>query len=459
MNRHAVVAAKRAEERLALQNELEAMGFDVSAAHDVKSLTALLKGKEENPPLVLFLHDGKEMDAVGFLAGWDAAHVPPLIVMAPDGTIEEAIEAMRAGALDFITQPFNPEVLGFAIKRSFSAGIGRTRPIGGLHKEGHRAIVTRSPVMKKVLERARRVARSKATVLIHGESGTGKELMARYIHDHSDRSDGPFVAINCAALPETLLESELFGHEKGAFSGALARKPGRFELANHGTILLDEITEMVISLQAKLLRVLQEEEIDRLGGTKTIPVDVRVIATTNRDCLAAVRSGKFREDLYYRLNVIPLHLPPLRERPEDIPLLAEHFRDEFCSQYGRDLRFAPGVLEAMSRMEWPGNVRELRNAVERGVLLAEGNTIGHDDIFDTGTEFAGTSTTRDADRPGKEAAVDTQVMKLSDMEREMVKRALEKTKGNRTHAAKLLGISVRTLRNKLAEYREMGLVL
>ncbi len=236
----------------------------------------------------------------------------------------------------------------------------------------------------------------------------------------------------------------------------MARQPGCFELANPGTILLDEITEMALPLQAKLLRVLQEEEIDRLGGTKTISVDVRVIATTNRDCLAAVRSGNFREDLYYRLNVIPLHLPPLRERPEDITLLAEHFREEFCRQYGRELKFAPDVLDLMSRMEWPGNIRELRNSVERGVLLAEGETIKAEDVFEIGTELArenGQTKETPAHISGKE------VMRLSDMEREMVKRALEKTKGNRTHAAKLLGISVRTLRNKLAEYREMGLVL
>ena len=309
--------------------------------------------------------------------------------------------------------------------------------------------------MEQLLERARRVARSKATVLIQGESGTGKELLARFIHDHSDRAKGPFIALNCAALPETLLESELFGHEKGAFSGAVARKLGRFERANGGTILLDEVTEMALPLQAKLLRVLQEEEIDRLGGTRTIPIDVRVIATTNRDCLAAVRAGKFREDLYYRLNVIPLKLPPLRQRREDIPLLAEHFREEFCSQYGRRLRFAPGVLQAMAEMEWRGNIRELRNVVERGVLLAGGETIQPEDLFEDGTKIA-------QSQEKQESRVDplvTEVMRLSDMEREMVKRALAKTKGNRTHAAKLLGISVRTLRNKLAEYRQMGLIL
>ena len=309
--------------------------------------------------------------------------------------------------------------------------------------------------MERLLERAKRVAKSRASVLIQGESGTGKELLARFIHHHSDRSRGPFVALNCAALPETLLESELFGHEKGAFSGAMARKLGRFELANRGTILLDEITEMALPLQAKLLRVLQEGEIDRLGGTRTIPIDVRVIATTNRDCLAAVRAGKFREDLYYRLNVIPLKLPPLRERREDIPLLAQHFREEFCAQYGRELQFAPGVLETMAGMEWPGNIRELRNVVERGVLLADGPTIEPQDLFDDGTEIAQPS-------PAPPAPADPlqgEVMRLSDMEREMVKRALAKTKGNRTHAAKLLGISVRTLRNKLAEYRQMGLIL
>jgi transcriptional regulator with GAF, ATPase, and Fis domain len=336
--------------------------------------------------------------------------------------------------------------------------------------------------MLRVLALAKQVARSKATVLISGESGTGKEMFARYLHAHSERATRPFVAVNCAALPEHLLESELFGHEKGAFTGAIARKLGKFELANGGTILLDEISEMDLALQAKLLRVLQENEIDRVGGTETLKVDVRVLATTNRNLESWVEEGKFRQDLFFRLNVIPLRLPSLRERGDDVIDLARIFIAMYVREYALEpVELSAEALAWFKGYSWPGNVRELQNLMERAVLLSGGKPITPSNFLLESEEWPvflddgeGPVTTAESvpaaesgsgictegavpPRPREDsAAISSGVIPLHEMERIMIKKGLEQTGGNRTQAAELLGISVRTLRNKLNEYREAG---
>jgi two-component system response regulator FlrC len=468
------------KERLEIQGHLSAMGIDVTVAPDMDIGLQILAKNHFH--LVVVIHDPGSLDALDFLqAKEETGDSTGVVVLARKAAMEDAAEAMNMGALDFRLPPWSGEVLGFVVKRAMEAGAKKPdAPAGGNDPSGVRAlkekkqasrdkpgpgktasdgqkhrILTRSPVMERLLKQAESVAKSRATCLIQGESGTGKELLARFIHAKSDRASGPFVALNCAALPETLLESELFGHEKGAFSGAVMRKAGKFELADGGTLLLDEVTEMAFPLQAKLLRVLQEGEVDRLGGTTPVPVDVRIVATTNRDVLSAVRAGKFREDLYFRLNVIPLKLPPLRERREDIGFLARHFMEHFVREYGKNgLDFANGVLEELEKRKWSGNVRELKNIIERGVLLATGDSITLQDLLGEYGEME-----EQLSAQGGNFGQGSETFNLGDMEKEMVRRALSKTKGNRTHAARLLGISVRTLRNKLAEYRKMGLVL
>ncbi len=456
------------KERMDLQASLEDMGFEITMAPDIEIALGLVE-KNDFLFCVVF-HNQEAFDAVEFLKMLhDQGVRPKVIVLAREATVEDAELVMELGAMDFRLPPWSGDILGFVIKRALATHASKTKRSGKAEppeqdkKEGAKKrrdfdkykILTKSPAMEKVLAQTRSVAKSKATVLIQGESGTGKELLARFIHAESDRAGGPFVALNCAALPETLLESELFGHEKGAFSGAVMKKLGKFELADTGTILLDEVTEMAMPLQAKLLRVLQEGEVDRLGGYKPVPVDVRVVATTNRDVLAAVRAGKFREDLYFRLNVIPLKVPSLRQRREDIAFLAEHFREQFSREYQKNgLKFAKGVLDALEQRKWNGNVRELKNIVERGVLLAQSGEITLQDLL--GEELIEGEISASASGQ-KSLGEDT--FNLGEIEKEMIKRALSKTKGNRTHAAKLLGISVRTLRNKLSEYRNIGLVL
>jgi two-component system response regulator FlrC len=299
--------------------------------------------------------------------------------------------------------------------------------------------------MLDLLELCRKVAASKATVLIQGESGTGKELFARYLHEKSPRNKEAFVAVNCASLPDGLLESELFGHEKGAFTGAIQKKLGKFELAQRGTLLLDEISEMNTQLQAKLLRVLQENELDRIGGRHPVPLDIRVIATTNRNLEQRVEKGDFRADLYYRLNVIPLRIPPLRERPEDIELLVAFFVQKLAKLYNREVvRVADQALNWIKHMEWRGNVRELENLLERTVLISSGPTIEMKDFC-----------LEDSEPPATEVRIDSSsTFSLREVEKDMIFKALDKTEGNRTQAANILGISVRTLRNKLQEYRQ-----
>ncbi|HZH47191.1 MAG TPA: sigma-54 dependent transcriptional regulator, partial [Roseococcus sp.] len=317
--------------------------------------------------------------------------------------------------------------------------------------------------MRAVLARAAQIARAEASVLITGESGTGKEVLARHIHGASKRARGPFVALNVAALPESLLESELFGHEKGAFSGAVAMRRGKFEQAEGGTILLDEIGEMDARLQAKLLRAIQEREVDRLGGTAPVKIDVRILAATHRDLPAEVRAGRFREDLYFRLNVVQLHLPPLRDRPGDILPLAQHFAQRYAAANGLPAR--PLSARAAARLlahTWPGNVRELENALHRAVLLAEGREVGEDAIELTpshapaGPEAAPSA---GAAPPPRDPIASLVGRRMEEVEQELILETLGRCLGNRTRAAEILGISIRTLRNKLAEYRDRGLAV
>ncbi len=376
------------------------------------------------------------------------SHSTPVILMTGFGSVQNAVDAMRKGAFDYLLKPFSLKTLhqGIenALRQSFSGQMSQAK---SFCPPSHVPIITQDRKMKEVLALCGKIAPSKATVLIQGESGTGKELLARYIHEQSQRNQGPFVAVNCASLPETLLESELFGHEKGAFTGAMARKIGKFELSHRGTILLDEISEMNTFLQAKILRVLQENEVDRIGGNRPIPIDLRVIATTNRDLEAWVKKGELREDLYYRLKVIEVILPPLRDRPGDIELLTYHYLRKFADEYGRPGRFvSEPALAWMKAQQWRGNVRELKNIIERTVLISSRNTLEVQDFW----EHTGGRGEKDMRAEGTESAS----FCLRHMEQRMISKALEKTQGNRTHAAKMLGISIRTLRNKLNEYKK-----
>jgi transcriptional regulator with PAS, ATPase and Fis domain len=326
-------------------------------------------------------------------------------------------------------------------------------------------IITADRRMNEVIQLAKTVAQSKATVLIQGESGTGKELVASLVHEHSSRASKAFVAINCAAIPENLLESELFGYERGAFTGAVTGKAGRFEFANGGTILLDEISEMDIRLQAKLLRVIQEGEVDRIGGRKPIPVDVRIVATTNRNLADCVREGSFREDLFYRLNVVNLTLPPLRERLGDIRTLSVHFMGLVAKKNAKSLTgFDDMAMKVLESHVWPGNIRELENVIERAVITAKGRTIaGSEIVIDRREVGRAAAITANAAGVAGVAGVDgsdrswTPGRTLNDIEKNVILEALTWHAGNRTHTAKALGISIRTLRNKLAEYRRDGL--
>jgi two-component system response regulator FlrC len=425
-------------------------GFAVETAATAEDALARL-GDGRAPAVDLLVTDlklpgmsGLDLVREARQAGADAA----VVVMTAHGTIEDAVAAMKLGAFDFLTKPFSPgDLLHLATRALGERREGAEVRGGGRARGGEsvaprrRAILSRDPGMQRVLEIAESVASSRAPVLVQGEGGTGKELLARYLHEQGSRRGKPFVAVNCAALPRDLLESELFGHERGAFTGAITRKIGKFELANGGTMLLDEISEMELGLQAKLLRVLQEYEIDRVGGAAPVPVDVRVVATTNRMLRELVDRGRFREDLYYRLTVVPLALPPLRERRDDVELLAAHFVERFGA--GRGLTLSAPARELLRGRPWPGNVRELENAIERASLLARGTVLEPADFEEAGpaalpigTNLAG--------------------LTVREMERRLIVDTLKRTRNNRTQAARLLGISIRTLRNKLAEYRQRG---
>lgn len=372
------------------------------------------------------------------------------IIMTGFGTIESAVEAMKSGASNYLLKPFSQSQMDVALAQILQQKKLREQndylrecldeESAGDHLQG-------SPGMEKVYELVKRAAPTQASVLIQGESGTGKEMIARLLHQHSPRAREPYIKVNCAAIAGNLLESEFFGHEKGAFTGAVSRRAGRFELANGGTLLLDEVTEISPGLQSKLLRVLQEQEFERVGGSRTIKVNVRILATTNRDLSRAVDSGEFRRDLYFRLNVVPLKIPPLRERQEDVEPLLQGFLRRYAARYGKPAPVvSPLALQQLVRYPWPGNIRELQNVVERAVILADaGRELQFSDFIP-------------APPPSSDAVLDPSegFPTIAAMERRLIDLALRKTHGNRRQAAKLLDIHVRTLRNKLKEPLEEG---
>ncbi len=441
--------------RVGLTETLERGGFAVTA---VDSGTAALATLERGG-YALVLSDMR-MPGMGGAELLAAVHARspelPMVMMTAYGTVEDAVAAMKAGARDFLTKPFSPQDL-LHLVRGILRDAAAVSPATDERGSTLRRLIARSAAMRRVLATAEGVAASRAPVLIQGESGTGKELLARHIHASGPRRQQAFVAINCAALPRELLESELFGHERGAFTGAIARKLGKFELASGGTILLDEISELELPLQAKLLRVLQEHEIDRVGGTRPVAIDARVIATANRPLGALVASGAFRRDLYYRLHVIPLTVPPLRERAEDITALIDHFCERFRGP--RTLTIDPDARAYLLRHAWPGNVRELEHVLERASLLAAGTAITladvalEDDLTPERDAIAAAGL-----EPVSHDAVNIPALTVHEMERRLILETLRRTRNNRSHAAKMLGISVRTLRNKLAEYRAAGSV-
>lgn len=408
--------------RLALKESLSQAGYTISLAEDgVAAVEAVRRS-----PCDLIITDVRmpRKNGLELLESIRAGEsLIPVILITGYGTVHDAVRAIKGGAFDYIQKPFDTETLYGIVKRALGQNNGN--------------IIHISKAVQDVLLNAERVAKSDATVLILGESGVGKELVAKYVHQHSERKSGPFVPVNCAALPENLLESELFGYEKGAFTGASIRKPGKFEIADRGTILLDEVTEMDMRLQAKLLRVLQEKEIEVIGSRLPKAVDVRVVATTNRDLRKYVEEGKFREDLYYRLNVFPIVVPPLRDRKEDIPVLVNHFLRKFAK--GMDVLVSEEAMDFLKSRNWRGNVRELENVIARACILSDYSVIEPTHVRD------------------EEEKKEIKPRSVREMEMKLILETLTSLEGNRTRAASILGITVRTLRNKINEYRALGI--
>lgn len=433
-----LVVDDEAAMRAALEASFRRNGWNVATATGAGEALA----KFRTTPCPLVVTDVRMPDGDGLQVMQGVREIAPetaVIFLTAYGTVTEAVQAIKEGACDYLMKPVSFDRLRETAERvlSMARRSEAAAPSAGISAK----LIGRSPVFARFLEKARQVARTGADVLIEAESGTGKELVARLIHLESARRDGPFVAVNCSAFPEHLLESELFGHVRGAFTGANSTKPGKFELANGGTILLDEVGEMPLALQPKILRVLQEREVDPLGGTRTVPLDVRVIATTNRPLRAGMAAGEFRADLYYRLNVVPLSVPPLRERREDILELAGNFLRKYAPDSGPSYRISPEFARGLEAHDWPGNVRELENFIRRALALSTGQVLGPDLLAHLETS---------ADAP-RSAAIEAGVS-LRDAERELLARTLEATGGNRTRAAELMGVSLRTVRNKIRNY-------
>jgi len=446
----------------ALLETVKRLGFDVDTASDgsegfdmaMKKTYDLIISDIRMPKV-----DGLKMYEMLKSAG---IHTPICFITAY-GTVDNAIKALKEGAFDFIIKPFPLHVVEEMISRVF-----KIQEVKQSKKDGGVNLIFKSKFMEEVFNIAKDIAPTEATVLITGESGTGKEVVAKFIHENSKRK-GQFIAINCAAIPESLIESELFGYEKGAFTGAANKKPGKFELADGGTLLLDEIGEVPLNLQAKLLRVLQEKEIERLGSTAKQKINVRIIATTNRNLKVEVEKGNFREDLYYRLNVINIELPPLRKRKEDILAMTSFFIKKYCEINSKPLKeLSQDTVNHLLNYDWPGNVRELEHTIERAVILSKEKYITPRDLFLHGITFNDSPTNehiapstpkeinlnKNPDNIKLEAGVT-----ISQMEQDLILKTLREVDGNRTRAAELLGITVRTLRNKLNEYREKGIDL
>jgi DNA-binding NtrC family response regulator len=424
-------------------------GYEVSAVQDGAEALRTLEGEEVHA-IVADLRMPR-MDGMALLKHVVAEYPHlPVVMITAHGTVDTAVEALKVGAFDYITKPFEQEELTAVIRKAI---VQSARSREEVHltgdERGRYDIIGRHPEMLNVYELIRKVADTPSTVLIQGESGTGKELIAKALHENSSRRHKPFIKINCAAIPKTLVESELFGYEKGAFTGAVASKPGRFELAHEGTLFLDEIAEIPPEMQVKLLRVLQEGEFERVGGLKTIRVDVRLVTATNRDLHEGIADGSFREDLFYRLNVVPIRLPPLRERQSDIPLLVEHFIAKFNTRLKKSVQgIEPAALERLIEYPWPGNIRELENVVERTVLFTEAGVVR---VADLPAEVRGKAAPAAA--PATPGSLKETVREATArLERDLIQKALRETGGNVTQAAKRLRISRKSLQNKMKEF-------
>jgi two-component system response regulator HydG len=433
--------------RTMLKAVLTKEGYDISEADD--GISAVKSVESESFDLILMdirMTDMDGIEAMGQIKKMSPSI--PVIMMTAYASIKTAVEALKSGAYDYLTKPLDIDELKILTKKALEHY--RLQEENVLLKErladrfDFSKIIGKSRRMKELFENLSLVAPSDATVLIYGESGTGKELVANAIHQNSPRGQKPFIKVSCAALPETLLESELFGHERGAFTGALARKAGRFQLADGGTLFLDEVNVMSPTTQVKLLRVLQEREFEPLGSTKTIHVDIRLITATNKELEAEVKEGRFREDLFYRLNVVPIHLPPLRERKEDIPLLADHFFKLYQEKNKKSVKgFLPKTIDTLMRYDWPGNIRELENVMERAILMCRSEYLSPQDLPPPFQE----------EQIGEQPIVSIPPgMTLETLEKEAIIQTLEETGGNRTQTAQILGISRKTLQNKLKEY-------
>jgi len=443
-----LVADDELSHRQMIEAVLAAEGFEVTQAEDGQAAIAAVEDRFYD----LVIMDVRMPNVDGIQALQKIKQISPdipVIIMTAYASVGSAVDALKSSAYDYLIKPLDIDELKILVAKALRHHQLEQENIYLKERLNDRFdfsnIIGRSPSMTRLFETVALVAPSDATVLIVGESGTGKELIANAIHQNSPRKDLPFIKVNCAALPETLLESELFGHEKGAFTGAIARKQGRFQLAHNSSVFLDEVAEMAPATQAKILRVLQEREFEPVGGTQTIKVDTRVIVATNKNLEKEIQEGRFREDLYYRLNVITVEVPPLRQRREDIPLLADFFLKHYAEKNRRLIKgFAPRATDLLMRYDWPGNVRELENIIERAVIMARGEMI-------TPLEFP--VDLQDLDVEIKESRIDlTPGRSLKEVEKVLILRTLEETGGNRTHAARILGISRRTLQLKLKEY-------
>lgn len=445
MQRSIMIVDDEKNTREGLKWALEATGAEIHLASDGEEALVRLGSQ----PVDLVLSDLKmpRLDGMELLTHVrEESPETDFVILTGHGTVETAVEAMKKGAFDYVIKPVNIDELQLMIQRCFEQKDLRRENeqlrAAVNDRYGFDSIIGRSPQMENVFEKIRQVAPTRASVLVQGETGTGKELIAKAIHFNSPRRRRPFIAVNCGALTQTLLESELFGHEKGAFTGAVKQKPGRFELANGGTIFLDEIGETTPELQVRLLRVLQEQEFERVGGVKTVKVDTRVVAATNKDLKKEVEAGRFREDLYYRLNVVRIDLPSLRERTDDIPLLVHQFLKEFCKEHGKELQIGPKAMTVLQNYHWPGNVRQLRTIIESAVILTPGKEIQPRNLPEE---------VRSDLSPAN--AVKLRVgMTVTDAERELIRATLSEFGGNKAKAARVLGLGRKTLYRKLGEY-------
>lgn len=447
MSKRVLIVDDEKNMRWVLNQALSADGFETVEAEDGEAAFALIA--EQEPDLMVLDHRMPGRDGMEVLRTVRAKDMSfPVIMLTAHGNVTTAVEAMKAGATEYLTKPFDLEELKLAINKALmysdlAAEVERLRSELDREYDVH-GIVASDPGMLGVLDTVRKVAPTSATVVIYGESGTGKELIARALHNLSDRATKPFVPVSAGALPETLLESELFGYEKGAFTGAMTAKPGRFELANGGTLFLDEIGDISLPTQVKLLRVLQERRVERLGGTRSIEVNVRVVAATNRDLQQLIADGEFREDLFYRLNVVPIMLPPLRQRSGDIPLLVAHFLEKYNAG---TKRLSAEAMEALVRYQWPGNIRELENTIERIVILSRGDELAVSDL--PAEVRAGVS---QATRASTGIVLPDDGVDLEEVELDLVRQALDRAGGSVPKASRLLGLTVKTLEARMQRF-------